>query len=141
MREIRVLAPWFGEKHGNAVNPNYDADRTQTANSLDNVLIEAGLDLPISYALQASGLNAAQRTTLVTALANDVDPWTALKEASAPPRHQPSAASRAAPGAPTRTDPRPDNAVRPRNPFEQARALARTAAENAMGRRTLNADT
>ena len=141
MREIRMLAPWFGEKHGDAANPNYDADRTKIATDLDGLLLDAGLDLPVSFALQASGLNAAQRNALVTAIANDVDPMTALKEASKPPRHEPSVASRAAPGGPPRAEPRPDDGVRPQSAFDAARKLARTAASDAFKRRDLNADT
>lgn len=137
-REIHVFAPWYAAKIGEAANPQHDAARAAVTDGLYNDLGEA-LDVPMSWFLQASGLNPAQRNSMVQAVLNGTDPMTALRDASRPPVHQASPASRVGPGAP-RPAPRPDDAFRAANPRENTRSLFRDAARKAAGSAPLNPD-
>lgn len=136
-REIQVFAPWYAAKIGDAANPQHDAARAQITDGLYNDL-GAALDVPLSWFLQASGLNPAQRNGLVLAVLGGADPMTALRDASKPPAYQASPAARVAPGAP-RPAPRPDESFRaPKR--DVTRSEFRQAARAAAGSGSLNPD-
>lgn len=124
-RELRLFAPWYGEKIGDKANPAYDPTRTALVNQMTQDY--AGIDVPDAWFILASGLNAAQIQTLERALANDVDPMQALEQASKPPAHQPSPAARAAAGGPRPPAPRPEEGVRQPSPRQAWRDAAREA--------------
>lgn len=151
-RELRFAYPWYEAKVGGQDNPRHDAARAKLADELDNQFWEiakmSGGDaekhplatLERAYFLEASGLNAAQRHSLLTQIASGMDPLAALQAASRPPAHVASPAARAAPGAPRA--PRPDEGVSPRRQGERtAQETMRDAARRTLAPRNINADT
>lgn len=144
-RELRIMHPWYEAQVNGQPNPRHDAARAKIADEMDNqfwAIASAGGKpsehplgaIPRAFFLIASGLNPAQRASLLTQIAEGVDPMVALDKAGEPPARVPSPAARATPGAPgaPASAPRPDQTV-PRGErgtgsswFTAAKAATRT---------------
>ena len=132
-RNARFLYPWFGEKNGDAPNPNYDADKTNLALTLAKHPMFRDDDLPDAWFLAAAELNKAQVHNLITAIGGGQDPMAALEAARRPPKHEPTPAARAAGGGGQRPAPRPDEGV-PRRSSSSTRGRWDAAVERTESR-------